>query len=100
MNKPRYQGAGSSQVNATKVETIAEEIKKYNLQVVEDPKAADVVLFFFGLDEIAESEGADRTSMDIPEYQIRELEELAVLNSNVVGVMSAGSAVKCHGWIS
>ena len=94
VNKPRYQGAGSSQVNATKVETIAEVIKNYDLEIVEDPKAADVVLFFFGLDEIAESEGADRTSMDIPEYQIRELEELAVLNSNIVGVMSAGSAVK------
>ena len=76
------------------METIAEEIKNYNLEVVEDPKAADVVLFFFGLDEIAESEGADRTSMDIPEYQIEELNKLAVLNSNVVGVMSAGSAVK------
>ena len=94
VNKPRYQGSGSSQVNATKVETIAEEIKNYNLEVVEDPKAADVVLFFFGLDEIAESEGADRTSMDIPEYQIEELNKLAVLNSNVVGVMSSGSAVK------
>ena len=94
VNKPRYQGAGSSQVNATKVETIAEEIKHYDLKVVEDPKAADGVLFFFGLEEIAESEGADRASMDIPEYQIKELEELAVLNPKVVGVMSAGSSVK------
>ncbi len=94
VSKPRYQGAGSSQVNATKVETIEEEIKKYPLQVVEDPKEADVVLFFFGLDAIAESEGADRISMDIPSYQIEELSKLAVLNPNIVGVMSAGSAVK------
>ena len=76
------------------METVAEEIRNYNLEVVEDPKEAEVVLFFFGLDEIAESEGADRTSMDIPEYQIEELNKLAVLNSNIVGVMSAGSAVK------
>lgn len=94
VSKPRYQGAGSSQVNATRVETIEEEIKKYALNVVEDPKDADVVLFFFGLDEIAESEGADRISMDIPSYQIEELSRLAVLNPNIVGVMSAGSAVK------
>lgn len=94
VNKPRFQGAGSSQVNATKVETIEEEIKKYPLHVVEDPKEADVVLFFFGLDAIAESEGADRISMDIPTYQIEEIERLAVLNPNIVGVMSAGSAVK------
>ena len=94
VNKPRYQGAGSSQVNATKVETIAEQIKNYNLEVTEDVKDADVVLFFFGLDEIAESEGADRLSMDVPEYQIKELEEISRINPNVVGVMSAGSAVK------
>ena len=92
--KPRYQGAGSSQVNATRVENVVSEIGKYDLQVVEDVGQADVVLVFFGLDEIAESEGADRLSMDIPEYQIRELEELAVLNPNIVGVMSAGSSVK------
>ena len=94
VNKPRYQGSGSSQVNSTKVETIAEVIDEYDLQVIEDPRDADVVLFFFGLDEIAESEGGDRLSMDIPEYQIKELKNLAALNNNVVGVMSAGSAVK------
>ncbi len=98
VEKPRYQGSGSSQVNSTKVETIAEMIKDYDLKVVEDAKEADVVLFFFGLDEIAESEGADRMAMDVPEYQIKELEELYVQNKNIVGVMSAGSAVKMP-WI-
>ena len=53
MDKPRYQGSGSSQVNSTKVETIREQIANYDLQVIDDPEAADVVLFFFGLDEIA-----------------------------------------------
>ncbi len=94
VDKPRYQGSGSSQVNSTKVETIAEEIKNYDLQVVDDPEKADVVLFFFGLDEIAESEGADRMSIDVPEYQIKELESLTVYNKHIVGVMSAGSSVK------
>lgn len=92
--KPRFQGAGSSQVNATRIETVASEISKYDLKIVEDLKQADVVLFFFGLDEIAESEGADRISMDVPDYQIKELEEIEVINSNIVGVMSAGSTVK------
>lgn len=96
--KPRFQGAGSSQVNATKVETIAETIVNYGLIVVEKPEDADVVLYFFGLDEIAESEGGDRMSMDIPEYQIKELEELYVYNKHIVGVLSAGSAVKMP-WI-
>ncbi|SCX80729.1 beta-glucosidase [Pseudobutyrivibrio sp. AR14] len=94
VDKPRYQGSGSSQVNSTKVETIAEEIKKYDLVIEDNPEAADVVLFFFGLDEIAESEGADRMSIDVPEYQIKELENLTVFNKHIVGVMSAGSSVK------
>ncbi len=93
LEKPRYQGSGSSQVNATKVETIAGVVGDYDLTVVDEPDQADVVLFFFGLDEIAESEGADRMSMDVPEYQIKELEQLYTHNKNIVGVMSAGSAV-------
>ena len=99
VDKPRYQGSGSSQVNSTKVETIAEQIKNYDLQVVEDPEQADVVLFFFGLDEIAESEGGDRMSIDVPEYQIKELEQLTVFNKHIIGVMSAGSSVKMP-WLS
>ncbi len=94
VDKPRYQGSGSSQVNSTKVETIKEQISNYDLKVVDDPEKADVVLFFFGLDEIAESEGADRMSMDVPEYQIKELESLTVYNKHIIGVMSAGSSVK------
>ena len=96
--KPRYQGAGSSQVNATKVETISGTIGNYGLIQVDKPEEADVVLYFFGLDEIAESEGGDRMSMDIPEYQIKELESLYVYNKHIVGVLSAGSAVKMP-WI-
>lgn len=91
--KPRYQGAGSSQVNATKIETIQNQIADFPLTVVEEVAQADVVLFFFGLDEIAESEGADRLSMDIPAYQRKELEEIAKVNPHIVGVMSAGSSV-------
>lgn len=98
VNKPRYQGAGSSQVNATKVETIENEIDNYKLVLVDSLEEAEVVLFFFGLDEIAESEGADRLSMDVPEYQIKELQEVSRINPNVVGVMSAGSSVKMP-WI-
>ena len=94
VDKPRYQGSGSSQVNSTKVETIREQIANYDLNVTDDPEKADVVLFFFGLDEIAESEGADRMSIDVPEYQIKELEELTVYNKHIIGVMSAGSSVK------
>lgn len=112
---PRYQGAGSSLVNPTKIETISEMISSYDLQVVgmsrgysrngeEDAVTkkealdiaakADVVLYFFGLNEDSESEGMDRTHMRIPQNQINLLQELGQVNPNLVGVISAGSAIE------
>lgn len=113
--EPRYQGAGSSMVNATLVETMERMIGDYELQVVgisrgykrtgeEDTvlqkealdiaRLADVVIYCFGLDELSESEGMDRTHMRIPQNQIGLLEALARVNSNIVGVISAGAAIE------
>ena len=112
---PRYQGAGSSLVNPTKIETVAELIGTYDLQVVgmsrgysrngqEDAAVkkealdiaakADIVLYFFGLNEDSESEGMDRTHMRIPQNQINLLQELGQVNPNLVGIISAGSAIE------
>ena len=112
---PRYQGAGSSLVNPTKVETISEMIGSYDLQVVGSSRGysrtgeedaatkkeamdiaakADIVLFFFGLNEDSESEGMDRTHMRIPQNQINLLQELGQVNTNLVGIISAGSAIE------
>ena len=55
---------------------------------------ADVVLYFFGLNEDSESEGMDRTHMRIPQNQINLLQELGQVNPNLVGVISAGSAIE------
>ena len=113
--EPRYQGAGSSVVNATFVETMDKIIVNYDLQVVgisrgyrrdgkedsslekvtlELAKNADVVLYCFGLDELSESEGLDRTHMRIPQNQVALLEALARVNENIVGIISAGSAIE------
>ena len=114
--QPRYQGAGSSMVNSTKVETIENLIKEEkDLQVtaichgymrsgeadsallseaVKAAEGADVVLYFFGLDEMSESEGLDRTHMHIPQVQIDVLRAIAKVNPNVVGVISAGSSIE------
>ncbi len=112
---PRYQGAGSSMVNPTKIETVAELTGNYDIQVVgscrgysrtgEEDAAitkealdvaarADVVLFFFGLNEDSESEGMDRNHMRIPQNQINLLQELGKVNSNLIGIISAGSAIE------
>ncbi len=53
-----------------------------------------MVLYCFGLDELSESEGVDRTHMRIPQNQISLLESIARGNENVVGILSAGAAVE------
>lgn len=113
--EPRYQGAGSSMVNATSVETMEKAIGDYDFQIAgvsrgylrsgEEDAAlrkealdlaqnADVVLYCFGLDEISESEGLDRTHMRIPQNQIELLEALMKVNPQIVGILSAGSAIE------
>lgn len=112
---PRYQGAGSSVVNPTKLDSTMGVIGEFPLEVVGfekgyprvgtgDPamqaaavelaKKADVVLLCIGLDEISESEGLDRQNMKLPASQVALLEAVAKANANVVVVMSAGSAVE------
>lgn len=113
--EPRYQGAGSSMVNVTKLDKMSELIYEYNLDVVGMAKgyirtgetdavmekeavdlaqSADVVLYCFGLNELSESEGVDRTHMRIPQNQISLLESLARVNKNIIGILSAGAAVE------
>ncbi len=113
--EPRYQGAGSSMVNVTRLDKMADMIQACDLTVtgmakgylrtgetdavmekeaVELAKSADVVLYCFGLDERSESEGVDRTHMRIPQNQISLLEAIARVNENIVGILSAGAAVE------
>lgn len=112
---PRYQGAGSSVVNPTKLETIEKVIGNYDVECIGCARGydragakdeilkssavalaekADVVLYFFGLDELSESEGLDRSHMRIPQNQIELLEAISKNNANVVGVLSAGASIE------
>ncbi len=113
--RARYQGAGSSVVNPTKLDNAMDVIKNFDLDVagfeagyprsgkgdpamqakaVELAKQADIVLLYIGLDEISESEGLDRAHMRLPQSQVDLIEAVAAVNPNVVAVMSAGSAVE------
>ncbi|HJA20879.1 MAG TPA: glycoside hydrolase family 3 C-terminal domain-containing protein [Candidatus Mediterraneibacter ornithocaccae] len=117
---PRYQGAGSSMVNSTRMDKISDMIGEYDLTVtgmakgyvrtgepdavlekeaVNLARSADVVLYCFGLDELSESEGVDRTHMRIPQNQITLLEAITRVNPNVVGILCAGSAIEMP-WIN
>ena len=113
--EPRYQGAGSSMVNVTKLDRMTDLIGEYDLvlegasrgyarsgeedevlskEAVDLARSADVVIYCFGLDELSESEGIDRTHMRIPQNQISLLEDISRVNENVVGILSAGAAVE------
>lgn len=113
--EPRYQGAGSSMVNATKLDKMIDLIHEYDLvldgaskgylrsgetdtvlekEAVDLAASVDVVIYCFGLDELSESEGIDRTHMRIPQNQISLLESISRVNENVVGILSAGAAVE------
>ena len=109
--KPRFQGAGSSHINAickSFVEVLDEQAVAYDyakgysvfgdeideqaeLEAVELAKKHDVVLFFGGLTDSFEGEGYDRNHLRIPDCQQRLLAKVAAVNSNVVFVAVGGS---------
>jgi beta-glucosidase len=112
---PRFQGAGSSLVNATRVPTLVEALNGSAVTVVgvaegfrrdgsadaalrEEAVAlaasADVVVLTLGLPEIAESEGLDRSTLALPAEQVRLLREVHSINPRTVVVISAGGAVE------
>ncbi len=112
---PRYQGAGSSVVNTTKLDSIMNEINSYGFHdvnftlgyerngkvnetlvntTIDDCKNSDVILVFAGLTEVFESEGVDRKHMNLPENQNHLITELASKYDNVVVILSGGSPVE------
>ena len=112
---PRYQGAGSSVVNAINIESMEQLAGDYPIVVtgcapgyrrsgkadealvkaaLDLAREAELVIFCFGLDEVSETEGMDRRHMRIPQNQIDLLELLVKVNPNIVGVLSAGSPVE------
>ena len=112
---PRYQGAGSSVVNPTRLDSFTDCIKDERINYVGYAKGydrygkemeklaqsaltlaklAETVIFFAGLDEVSEAEGIDRRDMKLPKNQTNLLERLYALNKKVVVVLSCGSAVE------
>lgn len=113
--KPRFQGAGSSLVTPTRLESIYEELEAYGIdfdysrgydvkddkpnsklikEACDFAKEADVVLVFAGLTEKFESEGYDRQHMRIPESHNQLIKNIIKENQNVVVILSGGSPVE------
>jgi beta-glucosidase len=111
---PRFQGAGSSQVVPTRIENALDELRAvfadvtfaagYGIgdtasdealraEAVEVAAAAETVVVLIGLPGADESEGFDRTHMNLPANQIATLHAVAAANANVVVVLVNGSTV-------
>lgn len=114
---PRYQGAGSSHINPTKLDNALDELKASGFEVefaqgyelkakkakknaahiaeaVELAKKSEKVVLFIGLTDDYEAEGFDRQIMTLPDAHDKLVEEVLKVNKNVVVVLAGGSPVE------
>jgi beta-glucosidase len=110
--KPRYQGGGSSHINAYKVTSAAAAASGFSYtyaegfraketmpdgrllaEAVELAKNSDAAVIFAGLTDAIESEGYDRKTLSLPENQNALIEAVAAVNPKTVVVLHNGSPV-------
>lgn len=114
----RYQGAGSSMISPTRLDNALDEIRtladgevayaqgfsvavdvaddetaRLRDEAVAAASAAEVAVVFLGLPARLESEGYDRTDIDLPADQLALLDAVVAANPNVVVVLSNGGVV-------
>lgn len=112
---PRYQGSGSSLIRPTKVSNALDAFNKvcgtevsfargYNPdrdvideelinEAIEVAKDKDVVVLMIGLTEAFESEGFDRTHLNMPSNHLKLVEAVSKVNKNIVVCLSNGSPI-------
>lgn len=113
--EPRYQGAGSSLINPTRLDNALDEIRllaagkvthaagfdlsgaqpaeHLRAEAVAAAARADVAAVFLGLPAATESEGYDRVDIDLPAEQLALLDAVLDANPNTVAVLSNGGVV-------
>ena len=119
--EPRFQGAGSSLINPTRVDKALDELRAVGgdnvsyaagfaveggtiatsgrtagdlrAEAVTVAGAADVAVLFLGLPAAEESEGFDRDHIDLPADQLAVLDAVLEVNPRVVVVLSNGGVV-------
>ena len=115
--KPRYQGGGSSHINAFKTTSAIQAAEGLRVtyargydvkgdttsddmiaEAVAAAKAARVAVVFAGLPDAYESEGYDRKHLRLPAYQDALIRAVAAANRNTVVVLHNGAPVEMP-WI-
>lgn len=118
-SSPRFQGAGSSVINPTRLDNALDELKKSGVNVTYErgydktkdevdselfakaklaAQNADVAVVFAGLTEEFEGEGYDRINIEIPASHNKLISEIAKVNENTVVVLAGGSVINMP-WI-
>ncbi len=102
--EPRCQGGGSSHVAATRVDVPLDEIRTRATgavtfaaggeAAVTAAAAADSAVVFLGLDESAESEGFDRTDIELPATQLDTLAAVLAVQPRTVVVLGHGGVLR------
>ncbi len=112
-DKVRYQGGGSSHINAHQVTSIVEALAdlenidylqgyrskdiEHDKDLLEEAAAAckdyDKVIIVCGLTDEYESEGYDREHLSMPENQIYLINKISKINPNVILLLEIGSPV-------
>jgi len=115
-----YQGNGSSHINPTKLDAPLEALRKVSQadfmyaegypaedrlhegmirEAAELAKASDAALLFIGLPGYIESEGYDRSSLDLTEQQQDLIKAVAAAQPNCVVILNNGAPVRLNPWI-
>lgn len=119
--EPRFQGAGSSLINPTRVDAAVDALRaiagddisfapgfgveggavaasgrpadELRAEAVETAAAAEIAVVFLGLPAAEESEGFDRDHIDLPPVQLELLDAVIEANPRTVVVLSNGGVV-------
>ncbi|SHO52739.1 glycoside hydrolase family 3 C-terminal domain-containing protein [Anaerocolumna xylanovorans] len=111
---PRYQGGGSSHINSFKITSALDAVKDITevtyaqgydtkedkvdeamlKEAIKAAAQAEVAVIFAGLPDAFESEGYDRTHMELPECQNHLIKEIAKVQKNIVVILHNGSPVR------
>ncbi len=116
-----FQGGGSSHINPTKVAVPFNEVKSQagNAEItyaegyptdnsfsqvmidraVSLAKSADVALLYIALPSFKESEGYDRTDLDLTDQQVALIKAVSAIQPNTVVVLNNGAPVVMGEWI-
>lgn len=116
---PRYQGAGSSLINPTRLDNALDEIRAIagesvpfaagydpdgsasadlTAEAVAAAAVADVAVLFLGVPAAQESEGFDRENIELPQVQLDLLAAIVAANPRTVVVLSNGGVIRLSGF--